>query len=103
MIHLTEAAIARITEVTALPSLGIRIEVTSGGCAGFKYKFTEVIDACAEDDIVIEAGRYNLFIDPISAKMIDGATVDFESTIMAQQFVINIPNSTMCGCGESFS
>ena len=112
MIHLSEAAAKQIEYLVSKANydddifVGLRIEVIAGGCAGYQYKFdmltNESIDS---DDILIRASDSEglLCIDPMSAEKIDGATIDFESTIMSQQFVVKNPNANItCGCGISF-
>ena len=99
MIQISEAASKRIEETSQhweKPLL--RLEVKSGGCSGFMYKFS-LVERAEDDDEV--CGR--LVIDPVSAPFLDGATLDLKKDLMEEKFVIINPNATRkCGCGESF-
>ena len=105
VIHLSDAAADRITELmTDAYDIGLRIEVAAGGCSGYQYKFSKVALSNEEDDdIIIENKQAKLYIDPASAEILEGATVDYVSEILRQEFVIVNPNSAFCGCGKSFS
>ena len=96
----TQAAADRVKE---LNSDHIRLSVSSGGCSGYQYKFT-IDEPPTEDDTIVETDGIKLVIDNISIQFVNGSTVDFESDVMASQFVVkDNPNSTgMCGCGVSF-
>lgn len=82
---------------------GIRAAIVPGGCSGFQYSL-EVEDAADDEDevIVCESG-IRIFIDPFSAQYLDGATLDYENTMMGSGFVFRNPNAVGgCGCGRSF-
>ena len=84
--------------------IGLRIEVVSGGCSGYQYKFSKVaLSNESEDDIIIEREFAKLYIDRKSATKIDGSTIDYVSDFLSQKFVVNNPNSQCCGCGKSFT
>lgn len=106
-IHLSDAAQDHILELmTEEGDLGLRLEVIAGGCAGYQYRFTKATEENEENDDLIICGSDGdglLYIDPTSAEKIDGATIDYEKTIMTQQFVVKNPNADVtCGCGISF-
>ena len=43
-------------------------------------------------------------VDPASASLLEGATLDFKDGLQGAGFSINNPNaSRTCGCGQSFS
>lgn len=81
---------------------GLRIMVTSGGCAGYKY----VLGLDAEprsDDAVIEAHGIKLFIDHESQPVLDGMQIGFVESIEGSGFTFDNPNAaSKCGCGKSF-
>ena len=59
-----------------------------------------------EDDTVLDLEGTNLkvFVDAISHQYLDGATVEYTKTLMAEQFQIRNPSaSSSCGCGSSFA
>jgi iron-sulfur cluster assembly protein/iron-sulfur cluster insertion protein len=58
----------------------------------------------AADDLTVEAGGVNVVVDPSSAPLLKGATLDFKDGLQDAGFSINNPNATRsCGCGQSFS
>ncbi|MCU0623728.1 MAG: iron-sulfur cluster assembly accessory protein [Gemmatimonadaceae bacterium] len=82
---------------------GLRVSVQPGGCSGFKYGLL-IEDAAAEDDMVVEADGFKVFVDPFSAQYISGVVIDYVSSMQGSGFTFKNPNSTGgCGCGSSFS
>lgn len=81
---------------------GLRVMVTPGGCAGYKY----VLGLDAEprsDDAVIETHGIKLFIDPESRPVLDGMRIGFVESIEGSGFTFDNPNTvSKCGCGKSF-
>lgn len=103
---LTTAAAAKVAELIASegdPDLALRLGVRPGGCSGFQYEmyFDAQID---EGDIISETDGVRLVLDPQSAEMLAGATVDYkEQGLQGSGFAINNPNQQRgCGCGQSF-
>lgn len=85
------------------PSGGLRIAITGGGCSGYTYNLTIEAEA-ADDDTVIEHGKIKVFLDPASAPLLDGTTIDFTESLDGSGFTFINPNaSASCGCGKSFS
>ena len=85
------------------PSGGIRLAITGGGCSGFSYEMS-IEAAPAADDTVVNGGKVKIFLDPASAPLLDGVTIDFEETLEKSGFTFVNPNATgSCGCGKSFS
>ena len=83
----------------------LRIQVEPGsGCGGFTYKF-EITQQVLEDDLVLNDGKSKVVIDPESARLMDGAEVDYMRSMIKRAFVVkNNPLAEMtCGCGSSFS
>ncbi len=82
---------------------GLRLGVRGGGCSGFSY----VVDwepAAGEADHVFERDGARVFVDPRSARFLEGTVVDWQKTLMQSGFVFRNPNvKSSCGCGESFS
>ena len=57
-----------------------------------------------DGDIVIETEGLKIFIDPFSAKYLNGSTIDYLESIESSGFKINNPNVTKsCACGKSVS
>lgn len=108
MINVTPVAAEKITELLAEEQkvgAGLRVFVQGGGCSGFQYGLMiDEGEADAETDQVIESHGVRLFIDPISARYLQGAEVDFVDNLSGGGFTIRNPNAkTTCGCGSSFS
>jgi len=83
--------------------LKLRLFVSGGGCSGFQYGFT-FDEQQNEDDFVVEKDGVTLLVDAMSMQYLNGATIDYTKTLMAEQFEIKNPNATSkCGCGSSFS
>ena len=82
---------------------GLRVSVQPGGCSGFKYGLL-IEDASAEDDLIVEADGFKVFVDPFSAQYISGVIIDYVSSMQGSGFTFKNPNATGgCGCDRSFS
>jgi iron-sulfur cluster assembly protein/iron-sulfur cluster insertion protein len=58
----------------------------------------------AVDDITREFGGVKVVVDPASAELLYGSTLDFTDGLQGAGFHITNPNaSRTCGCGNSFS
>jgi len=105
-VNLTDSAVAKVRELIASEEeagLALRMAVRPGGCSGFSYEmyFDAQIDT---DDIVEEFDDVKVLVDPQSAEMVRGATLDYKEGLMGAGFAIENPNVThSCGCGNSFS
>lgn len=106
MIHLTPNAISAIDKFikgSDSPVAGLRIAITGGGCSGFQYNM-RLESERAEDDHVLEVGGVTLLVDPLSAPLLNGVTVDFIDSLNGSGFKFDNPNATSsCACGSSFS
>jgi iron-sulfur cluster assembly protein/iron-sulfur cluster insertion protein len=103
---LTDTATAKVAELIAQegnPELALRVAVRPGGCSGFSYEMFFDTDV-AEDDVTSEFGAVRVVVDPTSASLLQGSTLDFKDGLQGAGFSINNPNaSRTCGCGQSFS
>ncbi len=106
MITLTDAAAAKVKdliEAEGEPDLALRVAVRPGGCSGFSYEMFFDSDV-AGDDITAEHGGVRVVVDPSSAQLLTGATLDYKDGLQQTGFSINNPNAQRtCGCGQSFS
>ena len=106
MLTLTESAqkaIGRFIKGAETPVEGLRISVQGGGCSGLQYGMA-LEEQARTDDTVVEAGVIKIFIDPLSAPMLQGVTVDFQDSMEGSGFKFTNPNAAnSCGCGKSFS
>lgn len=105
-VELTDAAVTKVRELITSedePGLALRMAVRPGGCSGFSYEmyFDSKID---ETDLIEEFDDVRVLVDPQSAEMVRGSTLDYKEGLMGAGFAIENPNVTRsCGCGNSFS
>ena len=106
MITLTDTAAVKVKELLDAegePELALRVAVRPGGCSGFSYEMFFDGDI-AGDDEKAEFGGVRVIVDPSSAQLLTGATLDYKDGLQEAGFSINNPNaSRTCGCGHSFS
>ena len=58
----------------------------------------------ASDDLTVEQGGVRVLVDPASAPLLTGATLDYKDGLDQSGFAITNPNAQKtCGCGQSFS
>jgi iron-sulfur cluster assembly protein/iron-sulfur cluster insertion protein len=106
-VTLTDTAVSKVRELLAseegADELALRVAVRPGGCSGYSYDMffdSEIVD----DDIVREFDSVRVVVDPESAALISGATLDYNDGLNGAGFHITNPNATRtCGCGSSFS
>mgnify|MGYP006285302017 FL=1 len=106
MITLTDSAAAKVQELLQAegePELALRVAVKPGGCSGFQYEMYFDGDV-ASDDNLATYGNVKVLVDPASAQLLTGATLDYKNGLQDAGFHITNPNaSRSCGCGQSFS
>jgi iron-sulfur cluster assembly protein/iron-sulfur cluster insertion protein len=106
-ITLTDVAATKAAELIAAEGidevLALRVSVKPGGCSGFNYDMFFDSDF-ADDDITREFGGVKVVVDPASAELLNGSTLDFTDGLQGAGFHITNPNAShTCGCGNSFS
>ena len=105
-LEFSDSAVAKVAQLIAEDGnaeLKLRIAVSGGGCAGFKYDFS-FDESAAEDDFRIDKNGVSVLIDAISMQYLAGAEIDYEDRLEGARFLIkNIQASSTCGCGSSFS
>ena len=105
LITLSDKAANKIKEIMTSSSkttIGVRVGVKSGGCAGMSYLMEYVKDV-KEDDEVIEDKGVKVFIDPGAVMYLLGTEMDYKKEEFSSTFIFKNPNETeRCGCGESF-
>lgn len=106
-VNLTDGAAVKVAQLLAEEeggeNLALRVAVKPGGCSGYSYEmfFDSEI---ADDDIVREFGTVKVAVDPASAELLTGSTLDYSDGLQGAGFHISNPNATRtCGCGSSFS
>lgn len=108
MITVTTTAASKINELLSeenKTSAALRVFVQGGGCSGFQYGLMiDEGEGQANTDTVIETNGIRLVVDPISARYLSGAEVDFVDNLTGGGFTIKNPNAkSTCGCGSSFN
>ena len=106
MITLTDNAAVKVKNLLAEEgneALALRVAVRPGGCSGFSYEMFFDTDV-ASDDLTADYSGVKVVVDPSSAQMLNGATLDYKDGLQETGFSINNPNAQRtCGCGSSFS
>ena len=111
-IVITQAAVDAVATQIAkrsLPDTALRVGIRGGGCSGFSY-VVEFHDGepRARDvvyDLTSTSGEaVRILVDKKSLLYLNGATFDWEKTLMRQGFKFVNPNEkSSCGCGTSFT
>jgi iron-sulfur cluster assembly accessory protein len=106
-VSLSDTATIKVAQLLAEEDggteLALRVAVKPGGCSGYSYEMffdSEVMS----DDVVREFGTVKVVVDPASAELLTGSTLDYSDGLQGAGFHIVNPNATRtCGCGSSFS
>ena len=105
IIKLSDNAALRIKEIMANSeknSLGVRVSVKSGGCAGMSYVMEYTKEVNPSDEIIEDKG-VKVFVDSGAIMYLLGTEMDYKKEEFSSSFVFKNPNETeRCGCGESF-
>jgi iron-sulfur cluster insertion protein len=106
VLHVTERAARKVralAEKEGRSDVVLRLRVVAGGCSGFSYELS-FVDAPEPDDHVIEAGDVRVVVDPRSAPIVRGSTLDFHDALLGGGLKVRNPQAVHeCACGESFS
>ena len=105
IIKLSDNAASRIKEIMSNAeknSIGVRVSVKSGGCAGMSYVMEYTTELNPNDEVIEDKG-VKVFVDSAAVMYLLGTEMDYKQEEMSSSFVFNNPNETeRCGCGESF-
>ena len=105
VIKLSDNAANRIKEIMSKAdnsTIGVRVGVKSGGCAGMSYVMEYAKEAKKNEEIIEDKG-VKVFIDSNAIMYLLGTEMDYKTDKFSSQFVFKNPNETeRCGCGESF-
>jgi iron-sulfur cluster assembly protein len=91
-----------------LPNTALRVGIRGGGCSGFSYVVEFHDGEPRARDIVYDlkatdGSNVRFVVDKKSLIYLNGATFDWEKTLMRQGFKFINPNEkSSCGCGTSF-
>ena len=105
VIKLSDNAANRIKEIMSSAdnlTIGVRVGVKSGGCAGMSY-IMEYAKEIKPNEEVIEDKGVKVLIDPNAVMYLLGTEMDYKTEKFSSEFVFKNPNETeRCGCAESF-
>jgi iron-sulfur cluster assembly protein len=80
----------------------LRVRVVAGGCDGFSYELS--FDDPRDDDQVIEVEGFRVLVDPRSAPILEGSTLEFNDSLVGGGLKVFNPQAVHeCACGKSFS
>jgi iron-sulfur cluster assembly accessory protein len=105
MIRISDVAAQKINEIRIEegiePTMGLRLRVVGGGCAGFSYDL--YFDDATEVDRQFPLNSVNVVVDEMSLMYLVGTEVDYVDGLQSG-FKFHNPNvKSTCGCGSSFS
>jgi iron-sulfur cluster assembly protein len=96
-------AVKRFVATSADPVAGLRILVSGGGCAGLQYGL-RLEQARQDDDVAAEVEGLTVLVDPFSAPLLEGVSVDFVDSLTGSGFKFDNPRAShSCACGQSFT
>ena len=105
IIRLSDNAADRIKEIMSNAdnlTIGVRVGVESGGCAGMSYIMEYAKDIKPNEEVIEDKG-VKVLIDPNAVMYLLGTEKKKKKEKFSSQFVFKNPNETeRCGCGESF-
>ena len=105
VIKLSDNAASRIKEIMSQAensTIGVRVGVKSGGCAGMSYVMEYAKEVKPNEEVIEDKG-VKVLIDPKAIMYLLGTEMDYKKEKFSSQFVFKNPNETeRCGCGESF-
>lgn len=105
LLLVTKLASDRLTAMMQekeLDGYALRVFVSGGGCSGLQYGMT-FDDEVREGDNEFVSSDLRVLVDPISARYLNGSSVDYVDSLMGGGFKIENPNAVSgCGCGHSF-
>ena len=106
LISITDSAadkVKQLIEAEGDADLALRVAVRPGGCSGYSYEMFFDSDI-ADDDVTAIYGGVKVVVDPASAQLLSGASLDYKDGLQGAGFHINNPSAERtCGCGQSFS
>lgn len=85
------------------PGFGLRVAVRGGGCSGFEYAL-DFENQARPNDHCYDQGGLTVYVDAVSARYLNGTSIDYVLGATGAGFKFNNPNAVgTCGCGSSFA
>lgn len=105
MVNVTADAANRLSGMMRekeLSGYALRVFVSGGGCSGLQYGMT-FDDEMRDGDADFECYGLRVLVDPVSARYLRGANIEYSENLLGGGFKIDNPNAvSSCGCGTSF-
>ena len=92
IIKLSDNAALRIKEIMAnaeKDSIGVRVSVKSGGCAGMSYVMEYTKELNPNDEVIEDKG-VKVFVDSAAIMYLLGTEMDYKKEELSSSFVFNI-------------
>jgi iron-sulfur cluster assembly accessory protein len=106
-ITVTDAAARKIAQLATKEGHGeaiLRLRVVAGGCSGFSYELGFADAPAAEDHVIPAVDGVRVLVDPRSAPIVEGSTLDFDAAMIGGGLKVKNPRAVHeCACGDSFS
>ena len=106
MVTVSELASRKLSEIIAAQGEkvhGLRVHAMAGCCSGPSFGMSLAAEVMP-GDWEGEFGGVRLIVDPDSAELLEGATIDYVETPEASGFTIQNPKTAKagggCGCGS---
>lgn len=81
----------------------LRLRVVAGGCSGFSYELAFVDAPTAGDHVISASDGVRVVVDPISAPIVRGSTLDLDTSLLGGGLKVRNPQAVHeCACGDSF-
>jgi iron-sulfur cluster assembly protein len=102
LLTVTATAVAMMKQALARGCAdGIRLTVDGGGCKGFQYRLSFEAAARTDDVVVVQDG-VRFFLDPVSARHLQGTLLDYVSNRQGTGFhFFGLDAARTIGCGSS--
>jgi|HigsolmetaAR206D_1030411.scaffolds.fasta_scaffold11175_2 Iron-sulfur cluster assembly accessory protein len=105
LVNVHESAAQRLSAMMQekqLENYALRVFVSGGGCSGLQYGMT-FDNEVREDDADYVVNGLRVLVDPVSARYLRGASIEYSEELLGGGFKIDNPNAiSACGCGHSF-
>jgi len=106
-IAVTDGAARKIAQLAAGEGRAeaiLRLRVIAGGCSGFGYRLSFEDTVEPEDHVIDADGGVRVLVDPTSAPIVQGSTLEFDGALLGGGLKVHNPQAVHeCACGESFS
>lgn len=101
-IEITESAAERLADemmATEGEVQGLRLLVQPGDC-GMRYGLSFAREGAQERDVCLTSRGIEIHVDQDAFPFVEGATIDFQQTLLGEGFAIENPNEAGGDCGS---